>query len=55
MIETFFWMCVELIKAIGEITGMGYYLTNIVLFVFLQPSLILLFFTLWLKEKATAI
>jgi hypothetical protein len=31
--------------------GIGYYLANIVIFVFLQPALIILFFILWRKEK----
>ena len=51
MIEDFFWMCVLAIEYIGYITGMGYFLANIVIFVFLQPFLILLFLFLWLKEK----
>ena len=29
----------------------SYYLANIVIFVFLQPALIILFFILWRKEK----
>ena len=30
--------------------GYGYYLANIIVFVILQPALIVLFFTLWRKE-----
>jgi len=37
--------------AIGNITGMGYELANIVIFVIIQPGLILLFFILWRIEK----
>jgi len=37
--------------AIGNITGMGYELANIVIFVIIQPALILLFFVLWRIEK----
>jgi preprotein translocase subunit YajC len=37
--------------AIGNITGMGYNLANIVIFVIIQPALILLFFVLWRREK----
>ena len=44
----FFNWCVDILIEIGEITGMGYELTNIVIFVFLQPALILLFFCLWI-------
>ena len=51
MIEQIFNFCVLVLEIIGEYTGMGYYLANIVIFVILQPSLILLFFYLWIKEK----
>lgn len=51
MINDFFLWCVWVIEVIGEVTGMGYELANIVIFVILQPALILLFFILWIKEK----
>jgi len=51
MINSFFNWCVNVLEFIGAITGMGYELANIVIFVFLQPALILLFFILWRKEK----
>ena len=35
---------------IGDVTGMGYNLANLVIFVILQPALIVLFFVLWRKE-----
>ena len=35
---------------IGDVTGMGYNLANLVIFVILQPALIDLFFVLWRKE-----
>ena len=50
-INTLFAACVLILEVIGEWTGMGYNLTNIVIFVVLQPALILLFLYLWLKEK----
>jgi len=50
VVDQLFWFCVSTIKTIGEVTGMGYNLTNLVLFVFLQPVLIVLFFTLWRLE-----
>ena len=40
-----------MLVAIGNITGMGYNLANIVIFVIIQPALILLFFVLWRREK----
>ena len=51
MINIFFNWCVSVLEVIGNVTGMGYELANIVIFVFLQPGLILLFFILWIKEK----
>ena len=36
---------------IGKITGMGYELTNIVLYVFIQPLLALTFFVLFVRER----
>jgi hypothetical protein len=51
MIDDVFWYCVYVIELIGEITGMGYYLANIVIFVILQPLLIIIFFVLWRYER----
>ena len=51
MIDQFFLWCVWVLEGIGEVTGMGYELANIVIFVILQPGLILLFFILWRFEK----
>jgi hypothetical protein len=51
MIESFFYLCCSLIYYIGDVTSLGYYLTNIILFVVIQPFLILLFFTLWFRNK----
>ena len=50
MINDFFNWCVYVLEVIGNVTGMGYELANIVIFVFLQPALILLFFILWRRE-----
>ena len=51
MINDFFNWCVWVLEVIGNVTGMGYELANIVIFVVLQPALILLFFILWRREK----
>ena len=51
MTNDFFLWCVWVLEVIGEVTGMGYELANIVIFVILQPALILLFFILWRREK----
>ena len=51
MINDFFNWCVWILEVIGNVTGMGYELANIVIFVILQPALILLFLILWRIEK----
>lgn len=51
MVHDFFNLCVKILEWIGNVTGMGYELANIVIFVILQPTLILLFFILWLKAR----
>ena len=51
MINDFFNWCVFVLEVIGDVTGMGYELANIVIFVIIQPSLILLFYLLWRREK----
>ena len=51
MINDFFNWCVYVLEVIGNVTGMGYELANIVIFVIIQPTLILIFFILWRVEK----
>ena len=51
MVSEIFNLCVRLLEIIGELTGTGYELANILIFVILQPALILLFFILWRREK----
>jgi hypothetical protein len=51
MINDFFNWCVWVLEIIGDNTGMGYELANIVIFVILQPALILVFYILWRLEK----
>lgn len=51
MINDFFNWCVFALEVIGDFTGMGYELANIVIFVIIQPGLILLFYMLWRNEK----
>ena len=51
MIDQFFLWCVWVLEVIGEVTGIGYELANIAIFVILQPGLILLFFILWRNQK----
>jgi len=51
LIDKFFWLCVWVLQVIGDVTGWGYNLANIIIFVIVQPGLILLFFVLWRLEK----
>ena len=51
IIDIIFKVCVEILKFIGDVTGMGYALANIVIFIIIQPVLIILFFVLWRREK----
>tara|TARA_B100000767_G_scaffold84100_1_gene80937 strand:+ start:708 stop:899 length:192 start_codon:yes stop_codon:yes gene_type:complete len=54
IITDFFMLCVYVLQVVGGASseyGFGYYLANIIIFVILQPALILLFFFLWRKEK----
>ena len=51
LINDFFQLCVWVLELIGDVTGMGYELANIVIFVILQPALIILFFILWRRER----
>lgn len=50
LVKEFFLICVYALQVIGGSPGefgFGYYLANIIIFVFIQPLLILLFFFLW--------
>ena len=54
LITDFFMLCVDILQVIGGDPGnfgFGYYLANIIIFVIIQPGLILLFFILWRNEK----
>ena len=54
IITDLFMLCVYILQVIGGTPGeygFGYYLANIIIFVVLQPALILLSFFLWRKEK----
>jgi|TARA_R100000458_G_scaffold35743_1_gene33135 hypothetical protein len=50
MINELFNFCVYVLQVIGEMTGWGYELANIIIFVIIQPALILLFFLLWIRQ-----
>ena len=50
-VDLIFWWCVDLLHLWGDITGLGYNLLNIMIFILLQPALILIFFILRLSER----
>ena len=54
LITNIFMFCVYVLQVVGGSPGefgLGYYLANLIIFVILQPALILLFFILWRIEK----
>ena len=48
-IDFIFKICVIVLVDLAELFGISYELINIIIFVILQPALILLFFILWRK------
>jgi len=50
-LEYLFDIAVIVLRFLGAGTQEGYEIANIVIFVFLQPALIILFFLLWRNEK----
>ena len=51
MINDIFNWCVLVLEIMAEKTGMSYELINILIFVILQPLLILIFFYLWIRVR----
>ena len=51
LIDFIFKVCVIVLVDLANLIGISYEAINIIIFVFLQPALILLFFILWRKEK----
>ena len=50
MINDFFNWCVLVLEIMADLTGMSYELINILIFVILQPLLIVIFFYLWRRQ-----
>ena len=50
MINDLFNWCVLVLEIMADLTGMSYELINILIFVILQPLLIMVFFYLWRRE-----
>ena len=51
LVDFIFKVCVFILVDLANFFGISYELINIIIFVILQPALILLFFILWRKEK----
>jgi hypothetical protein len=51
MVNEFFNWCVLVLEIIGDLTSLGYEAANILIFVIIQPSLIIIFYLLWKYEK----
>ncbi len=54
LLNWFWGVCLYILQVLGGSPGefgLGYKIVNILLFVIIQPSLILIFFILWKKEK----
>ena len=51
LIDFAFKLCVIVLVDLANLIGISYEAINIIIFVFLQPALILLFFILWRKER----
>ena len=50
-----FGFCVWVLQAIGDFTGMGYELANVVIFVVLHPALPIALFVLWRRARRQAL
>lgn len=50
-IDFVFKLCVIALVDLANVFGISYELINIIIFVFLQPALIVLFFLLWLHAR----
>jgi hypothetical protein len=51
MVNIFLDWCVLILDVIGNFTGLGYEAANILIFVIIQPGLIIIFYLLWRSEK----
>ena len=51
IIDFIFKVCVIVLVDLANFLGISYEAINIIIFVLLQPGLILLFLTLWIRER----
>ena len=50
-LHNYYMWAVDVLLFLGGNTELGYMLANFLIFVFIQPGLIILFFVLWKKER----
>jgi len=50
-LHNYYVWAVDVLQLLGANTYLGYMLVNFLIFVFIQPGLIILFFVLWRKER----
>ena len=50
-LDFIFKVCVILLVDLSNFVGLSYEAINIIIFIFIQPGLILLFFILWRRER----
>ena len=50
-VDTIFKICVYILVDLADLIGISYEAINILIFVIIQPLLIIIFFVLWRKEK----
>ena len=55
LLTMIFTLCVELMKYFSLISGLSYKEINVLVFLVIQPLLILVFFILWRKERSNGI
>jgi len=55
LLTMIFTLCVELMRYFSSITGLSYKEINVLLFLVIQPLLVLVFFILWRKERSDGI
>ena len=51
LFSSIFSECVELMRLMATLTGLSYKEMNTIIFLILQPLLVLIFFLLWQREK----
>ena len=51
LIKTFFFECVEIMRFLSAYTFFTYKEINTIVFLIIEPSLVILFFLLWRYEK----